>query len=197
VSQADVPRFRYGTGRLCLDFIRTLRYRGTPGETEQLPDPAALAAWAGQFGPYGPGSPHPPSSALLQEAHQLREAIFELLTAARSGAGAGSGQPAARELVNRAAARPVPVPRLAASGQLTWHADEPVPAVLALVARDALDLVVSGAIARVRNCANPDCQIMFLDSSRPGTRRWCSMNTCGNLAKKEALRGQAPPRPPR
>src|SRR5580658_2766260 len=107
--QADIPRFRHGAGRLCLDFVRTLRRRGTPGETEQLPDPAALAAWADQFGPCGPGSSDPPGSGLLREAQKVREAIFELLTAARSGAGVGSGQQAARELVNRAAARSVPV----------------------------------------------------------------------------------------
>ena len=182
---------------MCLDFLRTLRRRGTADETELLPDPEALAAWVGQFGPYGAMPPDLPSSALLREAQKLREAIFELLTAARSGAGAGAGagrtHPASRELVNQAAACPVPVPRLAASGQLTWHADEPVAAVLAEVARDALDLAVSDAIARVRNCANPGCRLMFLDTSRPGTRRWCSMNTCGNLAKKEAFRGRARP----
>ncbi|WP_428993809.1 CGNR zinc finger domain-containing protein [Actinomadura verrucosospora] len=26
-----------------------------------------------------------------------------------------------------------------------------------------------------------------MDTSRPGTRRWCSMSTCGNRAKKDAL----------
>ncbi|UXX97904.1 CGNR zinc finger domain-containing protein [Streptomyces sp. AD2-2] len=26
--------------------------------------------------------------------------------------------------------------------------------------------------------------------SRPGNRRWCSMGTCGNRAKKETLRGR-------
>ncbi|HLX48735.1 MAG TPA: ABATE domain-containing protein [Streptosporangiaceae bacterium] len=197
MTEADVPRFRQGAGRLCLDFIRTLRRRGTPSPAEQLPDPVALAAWAAQFGPYGPGSPDPPSHALLREAHQLREAIFELLTAARSGAGAGSVRPAARELVNRGAAHSTPVPRLDESGRLTWHADEPVAAVLALVARDALDLALSDSIARVRNCANPACQVMFLDASRPGTRRWCSMNACGNLAKKDALRDRTRTRPSR
>ena len=35
-------RFRSGAGRPCLDFIRTLRYRGTPSETEELSDARAL-----------------------------------------------------------------------------------------------------------------------------------------------------------
>ena len=36
---------------------------------------------------------------------------------------------------------------------------------------------------RVRNCANPDCPFWFLDTTRSGTRRWCSMNVCGNRLK--------------
>ena len=32
-------------------------------------------------------------------------------------------------------------------------------------------------------CANPDCVLWFLDTSRPGTRRWCSMAACGNRDK--------------
>lgn len=194
MTEAENPRFRQGAGRLCLDFVRTLRRRGTPDADERLPDPAALAAWVGQFGPYSHGSVEAPSYAQLREAQRLREAIYDLLTAARSGQGAGSAGPDARNLVNRAAAHPVPVPHLDASGQLFWHADEPVAAVLALVARDALDLSVSDAISRVRNCANPGCRVVFLDSSRPGTRRWCSMNSCGNLAKKQAIRSRPSPR---
>lgn len=37
--------------------------------------------------------------------------------------------------------------------------------------------------ARVRACANAECVLWFLDTSRPGTRRWCSMAGCGNRDK--------------
>lgn len=36
---------------------------------------------------------------------------------------------------------------------------------------------------RVRACANHECVLWFLDASRPGTRRWCSMAACGNRDK--------------
>jgi predicted RNA-binding Zn ribbon-like protein len=36
---------------------------------------------------------------------------------------------------------------------------------------------------RVRRCAHPACVLWFYDTSRNGTRRWCSMETCGNRAK--------------
>jgi predicted RNA-binding Zn ribbon-like protein len=134
--------------------------------------------------------PHPPAEVDVAETHVLREAIHDLISAVREGGGAGSCGRGVREEINRAAAGEVPVPRLEASGNIQWRADDPVRATLALVARDALDLVTSPAVTRLRNCAGPDCGAIFLDNSRPGTRRWCSMDTCGNRAKKETLRSK-------
>jgi predicted RNA-binding Zn ribbon-like protein len=190
-------RFREGAGRLCLDFIRTLRYRGMPGETEELADPAALADWVRQFGTdAGPeaaaeGRQHVPlpSAAQVHEARELREAVYALMTAAMAGERMGT---AARDRLNHAAAAPVPVPRLTASGTVALAADAPVAAVLSLVARDAIDLATSPTLlARVRPCAASTCGALFLDHSRPGTRRWCSMDICGNRAKKAGLKARA------
>lgn len=36
---------------------------------------------------------------------------------------------------------------------------------------------------RIRRCAHPACVLYFYDTSRNGTRRWCSMNGCGSRAK--------------
>ncbi|MEU4196525.1 CGNR zinc finger domain-containing protein [Kribbella sp. NPDC026611] len=187
-----VPAFRGGAGRLCLDFIRTLRHGGTADVEEELPDPAALLAWVRQFGPAGQFGPEE-STGEGQDARArvLREAIYELITAARGQAGVASCPAQARETVNEMAALPVPAPWLDPAGRLRWGADDLVVATLALVARDAVDLVSSTAIGRVRHCAGHDCRALFLDSSRPGTRRWCSMNTCGNKSKKDTLRDRA------
>src|ERR1700678_2585661 len=43
--------FRHGSGRISLDFIRTLRHRGTAAAVEELPAAQALGAWITQFGP--------------------------------------------------------------------------------------------------------------------------------------------------
>lgn len=51
-----------------------------------------------------------------------------------------------------------------------------------LAVRDLLRLLDEHP-ARVRKCANPDCPFWFLDTTRSGTRRWCSMNVCGNRLK--------------
>ncbi|MEU5262687.1 ABATE domain-containing protein [Amycolatopsis sp. NPDC021455] len=173
-------RFRSGAGRLCLDFIRTLRFRGTPSETEELPDAAAWGAWIDQLGPFSVAV----RPASVEEARALREAVHSLLTEP-------AVRPVVRQRLNRFAALPVPAPSLTSSGELRWQASDPASATLALLARDALDLVTSAEFARVRRCAGTRCGALFLDTSRPGTRRWCSMEICGNQAKKSTYRAKA------
>jgi predicted RNA-binding Zn ribbon-like protein len=172
-------RFRAGAGRLCLDFIRTLRYRGTPSEVEELPDAAAWGAWIDAFGPFG--TPVRPVS--VDDAWVAREAIHSLLTS--------PVRDPVRRSLNRFAALPVPSPSLTASGEVRWQAPDPASAMVALLVRDALELVTSPEFARVRRCAGERCGALFLDTSRPGTRRWCSMEICGNQAKKSTYRAKA------
>ncbi|MEU2288008.1 CGNR zinc finger domain-containing protein [Streptomyces sp. NPDC013178] len=51
-----------------------------------------------------------------------------------------------------------------------------------LAARDYLELLAT-APDRIRGCAHEACILHFFDTSRNGTRRWCSMAACGNRAK--------------
>ncbi|MFB4305038.1 CGNR zinc finger domain-containing protein [Actinomadura sp. GTD37] len=51
-----------------------------------------------------------------------------------------------------------------------------------LAAADYLRLMIDGP-ARVKPCAHPDCVLHFFDTTKSGTRRWCSMAVCGNRAK--------------
>jgi predicted RNA-binding Zn ribbon-like protein len=176
-------RFRSGAGRLCLDFVRTHRYRGTVDALEELTDAAALRAWIHQLGPFADAAP---SDASVRDARALREAIYELVTS-----GPASCRAAVRQRLNRFALLASPAPFLSASGSLEWRAEEAVSATFSLLARDALDLATSPLLARVRQCAGPRCGALFLDTSRPGTRRWCSMEICGNQAKKSTLRAKS------
>jgi predicted RNA-binding Zn ribbon-like protein len=49
-------------------------------------------------------------------------------------------------------------------------------------ARDYLRLLAAEP-ERIRRCAHPACVLWFHDTSRNGTRRWCSMEACGNRVK--------------
>jgi len=60
--------------------------------------------------------------------------------------------------------------------------DDPAwrPAVMA--AANLLELLAQ-APDRICRCQNPGCVLWFFDTTRNGTRRWCSMEVCGNRAK--------------
>jgi predicted RNA-binding Zn ribbon-like protein len=73
-----------------------------------------------------------------------------------------------------------------APGRFGWSwADDPVNLEMPLwpVTRSAADLLTSSDLRSLRLCASDTCAWLFLDTSRNGSRRWCSMRTCGNRAK--------------
>ena len=59
-----------------------------------------------------------------------------------------------------------------------WAAPGAIPTALSLLAVRALFTLPA---ERVRGCGR--CGWLFLDASRGGRRRWCSMSTCGNREK--------------
>jgi predicted RNA-binding Zn ribbon-like protein len=48
------------------------------------------------------------------------------------------------------------------------------------------DLLSEAESSRIRKCES--CDIHFFDTSKKGSRRWCSMNICGNKLKVAAYR---------
>jgi predicted RNA-binding Zn ribbon-like protein len=72
-----------------------------------------------------------------------------------------------------------------AGGAFGWRIEAKPSAtgILAPVLWSAADLLVGIDSARLRECANQRCLWLFLDDSKNGSRRWCSMQACGNRAK--------------
>ena len=110
----------------------------------------------------------------------LRETIFRCFAATASG-----GAPAEDDLaaLNAALAAAPARQRVRHGG---WDIGTPAPSAGTLLAPtlwSAADLLVGNQLARVRQCANPECGWLFLDNSKSGNRRWCSMSACGNRAK--------------
>ncbi len=56
--------------------------------------------------------------------------------------------------------------------------------LLGPLAEDTAMLLTSVAAGRVRKCEG--CPVHFLDVSKKGSRRWCSMSLCGNKVKVAA-----------
>jgi predicted RNA-binding Zn ribbon-like protein len=178
VSSRDRRRFR--TGRPCLDFAHT----GGEGEWavwELIHDARDLERWLGVVldGVALTASPRD-----VPRARQVRHAITRLAFAAIRGVAPDAADVAA---VNAAAAEPSLAPRL--DGGAVRLGDGTAVAALSTLARDAIDLFGGPLAGRVRECAAENCGLLYVDASRPGTRRWCSMEVCGNRAKVRAHRG--------
>jgi predicted RNA-binding Zn ribbon-like protein len=51
------------------------------------------------------------------------------------------------------------------------------------VLRSLTDTLAQYPTDRIRKCEHPSCLLHFVDTSKSGRRRWCSMELCGNRAK--------------
>lgn len=59
----------------------------------------------------------------------------------------------------------------------------PLDQALASIARAIAAEISEGRRDRFRICDNAECRWAFYDRSRPGSRRWCEMASCGNRMK--------------
>lgn len=64
-----------------------------------------------------------------------------------------------------------------------WATKDPETVIIGEIALDAWKVLTPERLARLRECAGRDCSRFFIDESRNGSRRWCSMSGCGNRAK--------------
>ena len=184
---------------LCLDYVNTLGWRGSaPAETlHGLPD---LAKWCAAAGSLLAGAidasadwggaawceRHPAEAAeIFNRAIAIRETLYRVFHAIAAG-----GAPADDDLVglNRALQETPARSALQRAGAgFGWRVEMRRAAGASTLLAPALwsagDLLAGAHLARVRECANGQCLWLFLDESKNGTRRWCSMSACGNRAK--------------
>lgn len=174
--------FKFRGGRPSLDLTASVAGRRKPQPVELLAEPLDLSRWLVAAGLI----PHEviPSLEELAAAHELRESLYRLV---HSRAHQRPLAAADRAVLNRWAAFPAPAPQLAPDGSLTWSGAG-VAAALASIARDGVELLGGPSADRIRACSSDTCAIVFLDSSRSGERRWCSMASCGNKAKVKSFR---------
>ncbi|MFP8904193.1 MULTISPECIES: CGNR zinc finger domain-containing protein [Streptomyces] len=187
-SPEGVP-YRFDPGSLCLELLPT----GGPGRYarhEVLHEPANLVVWAARSR-LRPAPSIEVTEAELAAARELRAALWRMAVDRAHGR---APRPQDVAAVNEAASHP-PLPvRLRQDGGRGWAREWGPGAtgahLLSTVARDAVDLFGGPYAHRVRECASDDCRLVFVDTSRPGRRRWCSMERCGNRHKVRALRAR-------
>jgi predicted RNA-binding Zn ribbon-like protein len=186
VPADDVPEweltFRFTCGRLCLSFCATVGERWRRS-FERLRTPGDYGRWVVAAGLLKTAPPV--SDDHLRQARHLREAIYRTVRAAMDEL---PPRPADLAMINAWSARPDPAPQLINDWSSRTHALRPVAATLSAIARDTVDLLSGPERHRVRECAAADCALLFVDRSRPGRRRWCADNACGNRYRAAAYR---------
>lgn len=194
--------YRFDPGALCLDLLVT----GGPGvfrRFEVLHTPADLVAWAER----SRLTPTPVLDVTEQDvahARRVRDALYRVAVARICGGlpefGVAGGGREDLDVINEAAAHPPLVPAIGGSGdgegdgdggeRREWAGVAGGAQLLSTVARDAVELLTGPYAGRVRMCSGERCYLVYVDTSRPGRRRWCSMEHCGNLHKVRALRAR-------
>jgi predicted RNA-binding Zn ribbon-like protein len=173
--------FFFDAGAVCLDFAHT-GGEGPYAKFESLHAPADLAAWLAEP-PLHAVLDEPLTAHELQAAKRLRQAIWLIAHAQADGVELPE---AAVAIVDAAAAEPPLVPRIGGD----WAPPVQASQVLSALARELIELLNGPLSGRFRECASENCPLVFVDASRPGTRRWCSMERCGNRNKARVHRAK-------
>ena len=179
---------------LCLDFVNTRYWRGSASPVDELQAIGDVLAWSATKAGVDPAiatplgaawAAHPPAAAAaFGAAVALRETLHRLFGAV---AAARPVAPADFSALDAGLAEAAPRARLVSRQRdYLWDTTltgRTASALLSPVLWSAADLLAGGRRQLVRQCANPRCGWLFLDDSKSGNRRWCSMAACGNRAK--------------
>jgi predicted RNA-binding Zn ribbon-like protein len=193
-SMTDAGALALLGGRLSLDFANTADWHASDRPVEFLTSYGQLVTWGQHAGVLTEqdvqglleeAARRPAeAAAVLERAVTLREVIYRLFSAIAHGR---PPQPADLAAFNAELSGALAQSRLAATGEgFGWVWSEREGALDRMVwpvLRDAADLLTSEELDRVGQCGDERCGWLFLDMSRNRSRRWCSMEDCGNRAK--------------
>jgi len=201
------PALRLVGGHPALDLVNTVAPRLPAGgdHVEFLPGPADLLAWAHETGVIDgteaaaveaawaatPGGGMPAWRAALD----IREALYRALIVTLEDPAPDEPERAAAlerltlhwsAATSRCTLVPAAAPGSAAGLVVGTAAALMVPDRLAMF---AVELLRTADLGQMRVCppAEGGCGWLFLDRSRNGSRRWCSMADCGGQAKARRL----------
>jgi predicted RNA-binding Zn ribbon-like protein len=199
-------------GRLCLGFVNTFHPRYGRHVHDALTDYRDLVAWnrsvdmlteAQEQGLLRAADAHPEEAlGAFERAATLREIIYRVFSAVAAGsAPQGKDLSFLHEAYVEAMAHASLSPT-AREFSWEWEAgeepghEEGLKLLLWPVAFSAIDLLTSAKEwGRIKEC--PGCGWLFLDTSKTGNRRWCSMDECGSRDKmrRQYARKRADVRP--
>lgn len=174
----DFINTQVGLGDEPVDFLRgfaeLVSWLQQAGVLDGAQAKAALASWGQRA----------EAKQVLDQARKLRSVLRE--TAERLSDGKTPGREALDE-INRVLAQETGYNQLVRGAHGYEFSFQPVRReavhLLTPIARSAAELLGGGEPLRIRRCGNPVCSLLYYDTSKNRTRRWCSMAVCGNRMK--------------
>jgi predicted RNA-binding Zn ribbon-like protein len=193
-------------GSLCLDFVNTTGARASAVPRERLTCYGDLLTWGQRAGIIDANTARRlrreaatrerEAANALRQAHNVREDVYDLLSAFVDGRRPKTGAVARVTAQWRAARRNQELVLDLDQGGFkvrTIKKDMDLAGLISPIVAAAVDLLTSDRLAQIRRCA--ECDWLFLDISKNKTRRWCK-STCGNRARsRERYDRQRPSRP--
>ena len=181
-------------GQLCLDFTNTVDWRLGDRPEDLLASYADLIAWSRHAGILSAarsrnllreaGTAPAAAAAAFKRAIALRELIYSIFS--RVARGRAPGRADVAEL-NCALSDSLSHIRLVPAGtsfEWGWEDDgKSLERPIWYLAQSAATLLTTGKLDRVRRCGDDRCGWLFFDMTKNRSRRWCSMEDCGNRAK--------------
>ena len=184
-------------------FANTLHWHASASPRETLHRYEDLLAWASAQQLLAAGSADSlarrarrapqAAAAVYRRAIALREAIYRSFLALRDGAVPERGDV---QRLNEEIQRALPHHRVEftdAGPRWTLAAGSAaLDLPLWTIVHSALEVLLAEDLrARVGQCADPEgCGWLFLDLSKNRSRRWCSIQECGNRAKQRRLQSR-------
>lgn len=186
VKKNTINTIKLDGGTLCLDFVNTVHHRKKEPLTDYLLHTGDLMAWGIRLGLLSANTSTLTSTRKgkdpLKEALDLRELLYRVFWALSKNAPATQDD---MKIFNRYLSRYLPYLRVREGKEgfdRTWELPEgEVSGITAPVLLDAYDLILSDKLHRIKEC--PNCGWLFLDTTKNGRRRWCSMKSCGSSIK--------------
>ena len=187
-----IDDIQFDGGILCLDFVNTVHDRKKKPVPDYLHHIIDLIAWAAKIGLFDkkseallnrsiPGNLKK-SNQFFDYALNLRELLYDMFFTISQGKAIRNAD---LEKFNVYTADHFSFINLKANQgqyQAVWNLpNDSLQRITAPVVKDAYELLLGNRLDRVKECSN--CGWLFLDTTKNGKRRWCSMKACGSTVK--------------
>jgi predicted RNA-binding Zn ribbon-like protein len=188
-SVAEIP---FIGGNVALDFVNTAEERGHPDAGDALRTVDDLRVWGERRGVISGGADGEGDGdggrLELAAALEARELLYEMFRSRMRGE---RGPAASLARLADLASTAYQAGRLdqAADGRLSWSWNPSrLDTVRHVAVASAVELLSASPTARLKQCPGDQCGWLFLDTTKRGNRRWCSMSECGQEAKSARRR---------